>query len=180
MDKMNEALNKKSMDYIPTYQEIGYSDQEMENLNFDLEHVRNEWERRINVFQRKHREKLMERESLKKNRKIKEMASHWYVRLNESEITALIEKSRSLADDVIDSLNSGSKPKSIYNYYESLRNKVKTSKAIIVACEEKKLERFPKLNESTKQLYGSAYSFSKLWAHVFSTKNSKRKGQFST
>lgn len=169
----NRSLSKKSMDYVPTWDEAGVP----ENLQLRIEKewedpIKNEKNEKellyyIDKYQLKHREKLRLKELELKEKQLLKMSAHWYKTLMKEELENLIEDSRAIAEETFDSLRENIKATWELNYIEMLRYRVKHSRPILNPASEAKLRRFPQYDFNTKSLYGSDYAFYRLWAHCF-------------
>jgi len=166
-------LDKSSPTYVPTYKEMGYTLEEFEALDWEKPQTTAEWDARLLAFQIKHRKKIVEKKKQSKEVKMQKFVDHWYSTLNSTEIGLLIEDSRKLADQAIDRVLESEKLPAMRNYYDTLRLKVKTASYKIMPADLNKLARFPSYDKGTNSLTGSAYSFVKLWSHVFSSRKSR-------
>lgn len=171
-----EQHDKKSMSYFPTPQEMGYSMEEYEAINFDNPKEMQKYDSRLESFQSKHREKLRQLAISTQEKKLNKYISHWYGVLKEDEISYLVENSRKLADEVIDKITASQTLPRMIRYYEDLRIRVKTRSFQVLPADEKKKKRFPSYDHSNKKLYGSVYSYARLWGHVFAVKNRRHGG----
>jgi len=171
--KKDLNLDKNSPLYVPTYQEMGYTTEHFESLNWELAETTIEWNRREEAFKRRHREKLAEKKKEEKTMKMQAFVDHWYSTLNSTEVGLLIDDSRKLADAVFDRILQTEKLPAMRSYYENLRMRVIDSPFKVLPADLKKLSRFPQYDHGTKKLTGSIYSFVKLWSHVFSVRRNR-------
>lgn len=176
-----DALNPKSMNYVPTYEEMKLPRDLIRRLETeymdDLKSEKNnkELDYYMAKYQLAHRNKLIIKEKISASKKSLKLSSHWYNTLQPKEIEDLIERSRPYTDQVIDELIERVKTSWELNYLEQLRIRIKAAPIILSPAADSKLKRFPNYSMGTNELHGSAYTFYKLWAHVF--KSHKRTGR---
>lgn len=176
-------LEKSSMSYIPTYEELGYTEAEMikERDDQQMAFFEKEYDRRTLQFQERHREKVRNKEAIRKAKKDDKLLSHWFSTTDPVKLGQLIDESRKLADQVIDHLQSSEIKSYMRIYNEDLRLRVKHGIYSIKKANFDKLRRFPNYNPVNDSLYGSPYSFYRLWTHSFpSPKRMGSASQLST
>ena len=169
--KKTDTSDPKSPDYFPTISELGYTQEEFNKIGVGDINLDREYEKRLELFQQKHRKMLMNKAV--KVRKKKMIQVSWYNVLSENEKEELIIKSIKIADEVIDKVNKNQSLKDVFTYYEKLRIRVKGGKFTLYDADDVKCSKFPKYCNVNKSLTGSAYSFVKLWVHVFSERRIK-------
>lgn len=168
-----DGIDEKSMNYVPTYQEMGYTTLQFDSINWENQSECRDYENRMLKFQLKHREKLKKIAIKSKTKKMSKYISHWYNVLKKEEIEALIRDSLHLSDNALDKIQQGQSLQSMVSYYENLRYKIKKGSFEIYPADESKIRFFPRYIHATNKLTGSVYSFTKLWSHVFSTRTIK-------
>lgn len=172
MEKDNQ-LNKNSMDYIPTWDEMKLPQKLRSKLEAyiedesEAEKVEKEYQGYIDSWQRRHREKIRKVEVAKAEIKNRKILSHWFSTLPQDQIIQLIDRSRSVCDFVMDDIRDGAKASWQLNYIEKLRIRVKRNPIEITDASMDKLKRFPRYNAASDKLTGSPYAFYRMWAHIF-------------
>ena len=178
--EIDDRLNKKSPNYLPTYEELKLPADLLRRLETEwddpIKHERNdrEYQGYVLRWQQKHKERLILQASLKKEREKINLATHWYVTLHKEEIEDLIEQSRKLADKVFRGKQT-SIPR-MAAFYSDLHLRVLKGIPRVFPATSSKLKSFPKYDPYTKSLTGSKTSFIRLWIHVFSVRFQKEKG----
>ena len=175
----DNQLDRNSMDYIPTWDEMKLPSRLRQKLEQDIEdeaemeRVNKELDAHIEAWQRKHREKIRKNEIAKKEKLTRKNLAHWYSTLPRIEVEQMINDSRKLADQVLDHIRESATASWQLNYVEKLRLRVKRQPLTVELASPDKLRRFPMYDESTKKLYGSPYSFYRMWAHCFKSERKR-------
>ena len=171
--KKNGYNNVNSIGYVPSPSDLGYSDSEMMEKSGDPIFDR-EYGLREKEFVSRNISRIKDEQKRKRQIKIQNYSPSWYDELPENEVINLIQRSRSIADEVINHMNKGQSLESMISYNEGLRARVKLYPIEVRLAPEEKKSKFPKYDEHTGQLFGSKYSFYRLWCHIFSTRSVRR------
>ena len=178
----NPLLDKNSMDYIPSWDELKLPKRLRDKLELLIEDeheasiVQKEFEHYESVWKMKHRDTIRKQEKSKAERSSRKYISHWFEALPINKKDQLIDESRKLCDEVLDLMLSKVTQSWQSTYIENLRLRVKFSKIDLTSASVDKLKRFPSYSESTDKLTGSAYAFYRMWAHCFrSERNGSKK-----
>lgn len=171
-----KVYDAKTGVYIPTLEELGYTEQEVfkERSEQDEQLFNQEYDRRTEKFQREYERKRKELKNRKTKIKLDSMEMHWYSRLTHSEVKELLEDCSVFADEILDDFISKAGLESMAFYYNSLKMRIKSTTPEILGADPKKLATFPKLDVGKNKLFGSKYSFLKLWAHVYSVSHKRK------
>lgn len=174
-----KVYDQRTGEYIPTFEELGYTEQEVaREMNEEQTALfEKEYERRMALFQRKYETRRKMVRDLKERVKKEQALKHWYATLNEEHIMRLIEESLNNSDEILDYFLDNAKLESMQFYYSSLKKRVKVMRPNILPADLKKIKDFPKYDVGRDKLYGSRYSFMKIWSHVFRVINRKERSK---
>lgn len=176
----DDAYNKNSMSYIPTYEEMGLPQNLIRRMETEYEDEiktrKNnlEYDAYMQKWQNKHRADLSKKIKQKKERRDQNFAGHWFIIKTDAERMALIEETRSLVDEVMDDVIKSIRINSLIVHAETLRIGVKRAPISLFSASNDKLRRFPSYSLETNSLEGSSSSFYRLWSHVFRITKTKR------
>lgn len=179
MDRDYE-LDKKSMSYIPTWSEMKLPQDLIIRLEtcvddpVEAEMVEKEYQKYVDAWQVKHREKLRKTDLNKNEVKSREVLTHWFATLPTVKVIELINDTRHMVDEVLDARYKASTASWELVYIENLRSRVKHTEPVIEQTTVSKLKRFPKYDIANDSLHGAAYSFYRMWAHCFKSDRSKK------
>lgn len=185
MKDQDPLLNPKSMDYVPTFDELKLPKRLREKLEMfieddaEAEKVQNEYQSYLNDWKLKHREVVRKNEIAIAERKTRKIIAHWFNTLPKEKLFELIEDSRQLCDEIMDRIREGASAEWELNYIEKLRLRVKKNPITVESASIDKVRRFPLYNVSDDSLSGSPYSFYRMWAHVFKSE-SRHAGHYRT
>lgn len=168
-EKEDIRLDKNSMSYIPTYEELGYSEAEMikDRDEQQMMFFEKEYDRRTLQFQERHRDKVRQKQAQRTAKKQDRLLNHWFLTLDQSVIKRLVDGTRQSSDDVIDHIQSTEKIQGLRVYNEDLRIRVKHGIFIYKPASFDKLRRFPNYDPINEWLYGSPSAMYRLWTHCF-------------
>lgn len=170
-----KVYDSKTGQYIPTFEELGYTLAEVSKDRTEAENrmFEEDYDRRMTLFQRKYEARRKELGSLKERVRNEQAEKHWYATLPEEHIKRLIEDSIINSEEILNYFIESSPLESMQHYYTSLKLRVKIMKPNILMADSKKVMTFPKYDIGRDKLFGSRYSFMKLWSHVFKVINRK-------
>ncbi len=156
-----EFIDKSTGLYVPSLEEMGLTEAEAVKMSVE------QFDKEVEKWQLKDREKKAAK-ALQKQKELElKLSNHWFYKETQSVKAMAIERSRLLADEIIDEMLNHTKLESMRYYYESLRVRVKFANMIFLPASSDKLKRFPRLDSVNKKLFGSRHSYIKLWSHVF-------------
>lgn len=163
MKKRNKTIS--SIDYVPSFQDLGMNEDDYNAMSIEREvdfaAMVDHWIERNNARISKLKEDRNRIALLK-------YSCHWYNMVNKNDIHEAIEKTRILADGILQPIIDRQTNVNFYRYYSDLLHRVNHGMFTITKIKPTALKSLPNYDPSSKEIFGSKTSMVRLWCHVFS------------